>query len=160
MNKKFIERKRIMIVFLLAEIKLYVKQQKEIEKDGGCFGSYYKGNVTKIYNQLQKLEEAMPTTNAYSEKQVSEMADKIMLIYFKKACRWGELKEDEKVVEPKEVARSLGIAGYELLKIYIKIKGGFLALTSELSGEYLEDCKLMIRQFETIKKFWEEEVLI
>lgn len=159
MKSKWEERKDIVVVYLHHNITNYIKlQNKIIEEEEGYFAKEIKGQITKMYNILCKLEQEMGYVNVYSKSQVDRVAQHIFDSKLKKALRT-DTGSDE-FVDAEELKRLLGLNGYELMKTYFSIKVGLIYLEEEIHLKYREDCKPVFSCFKQLKNLWEEHILI
>lgn len=157
-NKKWYERRDIIVVYLFHEIKLYIKEQEEVLKNDGYFDKYVKGQITRMYNLLKKMDDSIPKINAYNNSQVDKVATQLTDIYYKKALRT-DYGSDE-VLEPEQLEAILGLDGYSLMKRYFSIKAGLMYLEENIHEKYRVECNPIFSCFKSIKTLWEEHILI
>lgn len=156
---KFTEIKNILVVYLNAIAKDYRNKQQQLLNDSDSYlAPSIKSKVTSFINEISKLEKTIPD-QAYSQARCDKISSKMIDLYFKKALKIVDDKEEE-FISTEEIKKRLGIEGYELMKSYFSLKAGIMALENELVEKNREDMKELIRKFNLIKKHWESEILI
>ena len=156
---KFTEIKNILVVYLNAISKDYKNKQEQLLNSSDSYlAPHIKSKVTSFINEISKLEKTIPD-QAYSQARCDKISGKMIDLYFKKALKIVDDKEEE-FISTEEIKKRLGIEGYELMKSYFSLKAGIMALENELIEKNREELKELIRKFNLIKKHWESEILI
>ncbi len=156
---KFTEIKNILVVYLNAIAKDYKNKQEQLLNGSDSYlAPHIKAKVTSFINEISKLEKTIPD-QAYSQARCDKISGKMIDLYFKKALKIVDDKEEE-FISTEEIKKRLGIEGYELMKSYFSLKAGIMALENELIEKNREELKELIRKFNLIKKHWESEILI
>ena len=156
---KFTEIKNILVVYLNAISKDYKNKQEQLLNSSDSYlAPHIKAKVTSFINEISKLEKTIPD-QAYSQARCDKISGKMIDLYFKKALKIVDDKEEE-FISTEEIKKRLGIEGYELMKSYFSLKAGIMALENELIEKNREELKELIRKFNLIKKHWESEILI
>ena len=156
---KFTEIKNILVVYLNAISKDYKNKQDQLLNSSDSYlAPHIKSKVTSFINEISKLEKTIPD-QAYSQARCDKISSKMIDLYFKKALKIVDDKEEE-FISTEEIKKRLGIEGYELMKSYFSLKAGIMALENELIEKNREELKELIRKFNLIKKHWESEILI
>lgn len=157
---KFTEIKNIIIVFINYVGTQYKENHNNVlNNEDGYFSPHFKSCVTKFINELERVEKLVPVENAYSKNRADKVSDKLNNLYFKKALKFGDDDIDE-YITINELHTRFEKYGYELLKNFLSLRAGFVALETELTKENLEDCKKLIQYFKQLEKIWENTILI
>lgn len=158
---RFEEIKRVLIVYLKERIKRYKEHQQSVEdNEEGYFKPSIKTKITNFEKEICKLEENLPTELCYSERNIKKAQKMLFDVYFRRACKVEDENPDDRMIRTEELIERLGREGYELMKEYFSIKAGMLCLEKEIKEDKRKETITLFKRFNSLKIFWEKEILI